>query len=83
MTILGAFFFGLGLGGIAVGWLLGNRPDRSDDLADYAETLQRSRDAMAATRHELMLAEVYTAALLDDPAYYVSQRCGPPAKGGA
>lgn len=78
-AIVGALCLGFGLGGGLAAWLLGNRPD----LDDCAETLERSRAALDDARRELMLNETYTQALLDDPAYYVSQRCGPPAKGGA
>jgi hypothetical protein len=77
MTGFACLILGTGLGMALDQWLHRNRP--WSELEDVQDTLDRARVDLHNARAELALAERYTAALLDDPGYYVSQRNEIPA----
>jgi hypothetical protein len=79
MTGFACLLLGLGLGMALDQWLARNRPG-GGELEDVQDTLDATRCDLHNTRAELILAESYTARLLDDPAYYVEQRNGPPVR---
>jgi hypothetical protein len=78
MTGFACLILGTGLGMALSQWLYSNRP--WSELEDVQDTLDRARVDLHNARAELALAERYTAALLDDPGYYVLERNGIPSQ---
>lgn len=79
MTAFACLLLGLGLGMALDQWLQRNRPTCYSELEDVQDTLDRARVDLHNCRAELIRNETYTAQLLDDPAFYVSQRNEIPA----
>jgi len=78
MTAIACLLLGLGLG-MALDQWLARRAGRNE-LEDVQDTLDRARVDLHNARAELLAAEKYSAALLDDPGFYVEERNGPPTK---